>query len=96
MQPMAAADVARIVAETAVSPAIDGVLEMAGPERTGLDEFVGRVLAARNDSRPVVADPQAGYFGIPIEETSIVPVGESRIGDITLKEWLNSSSQAGL
>jgi hypothetical protein len=44
----------------------------------------------------VVADPQAGYFGIPIEETSIVPVGESRIGDITLKEWLNSSSQAGL
>ena len=96
MQPMAAADVARIVAETAVSPAIDGVLEMAGPERAGLNEFVGRVLAARNDSRPVVTDPQAGYFGIPIEETDIVPMGESRIGDITLKEWLNSTSQHGL
>ncbi len=89
MQPMAAADVARIVAETAVSPAIDGILEMAGPERAGINEFVGRVLAAREDSRPVVVDTHAGYFGIPIEETSIVPVGESRIGDITLKEWLN-------
>lgn len=92
MQPMAAADVARIVAETAVSPATDGVLEMAGPERAGLNEFVGRVLAARNDSRPVVIDTEAGYFGIPIEETSIVPVGETRIGDITLKEWLNLTS----
>jgi uncharacterized protein YbjT (DUF2867 family) len=92
MQPMAAADVARIVAETAVSPAIDGVLEMAGPERAGINEFVGRVLAAHNDSRPVVVDTQAGYFGIPIEETSIVPLGESRIGDITLKEWLNVTS----
>ena len=92
MQPMAAADVARIVAETAVSPAIDGVLEMAGPERAGINEFVGRVLEAHNDPRPVVVDTQAGYFGIPIEETSIVPVGESRIGDITLKEWLNVTS----
>ncbi|MET4619055.1 uncharacterized protein YbjT (DUF2867 family) [Arthrobacter sp. 2762] len=92
MQPMAAADVARIVAETAVSPAIDGVLEMAGPERAGINEFVGRVLAAHNDSRPVVVDTQAGYFSIPIEETSIVPLGESRIGDITLKEWLNVTS----
>jgi uncharacterized protein YbjT (DUF2867 family) len=96
MQPMAAADVARIVAETAVSPAIDGVLELAGPERAGLNEFVGRVLAARNDSRPVVIDTEAGYFGIPIEETSIVPVGEFRIGDITLKEWLSSTSQHSL
>jgi uncharacterized protein YbjT (DUF2867 family) len=93
---LAAADVARIVAETAVSPAIDGVLEMAGPERAGLNEFVSRVLAARNDSRPVVIDTEVGYFGIPIEETSIVPVGETRIGDITLKEWLNLTSQHGL
>jgi hypothetical protein len=40
----------------------------------------------------VVIDTEAGYFGIPIEETSIVPVGETRIGDITLKEWLNLTS----
>jgi uncharacterized protein YbjT (DUF2867 family) len=81
MQPMAAADVARIVAETAVSP--------AGPERAGINEFVSRVLAAHNDPRPVVIDTEAGYFGMPIEETSIVPLGETRVGDISLKEWLN-------
>lgn len=89
MQPMAAADVARIVAETAVSAAINGVLEMAGPERAGINEFVSRVLAAHNDPRPVVIDTEAGYFGMPIEETSIVPLGETRVGDISLKEWLN-------
>ncbi|WP_426303228.1 SDR family oxidoreductase [Arthrobacter sp. R-11] len=89
MQPMAAADVARIVAETAVEPATNGVVEIAGPERAGINEFVARVLAAHNDPRAVVIDIEAGYFGMPIEETSIVPLGDARIGNISLKEWLS-------
>lgn len=91
MQPMAAADVARLVAEAAISPALNGALEIAGPERAPMNEFAQRVLSAKGDPRPVIADPGAGYFGIPIKETSIVPVGDARIGEISLEQWLNTN-----
>lgn len=92
MQPMAAADVARLVAEAAMSPALNGAVEIAGPERAPMYEFGKRVLSAKGDSRTVVADTNAGYFGIPIQETSIVPVGEAIIGKKSLGEWLSETA----
>jgi uncharacterized protein YbjT (DUF2867 family) len=88
MQPVAAADVARVVAEAVTAPAADGVVEVAGPERARTDELVARVLAARGDGRRVVADPDAGYFGLTVDDTSLVPLGRAHIGEITLGEWL--------
>lgn len=52
------------------------------------------VLNAKGDPRTVAVDPDAGYFGIPIEETSIVPVGEARIGEKTLDQWLQESTNS--
>ncbi|MCC2031710.1 SDR family oxidoreductase [Microbacterium allomyrinae] len=87
MQPVAAAAVARAVADAAVAPAA-GVVEVAGPERASIPSLVGRVLVAAGDSRPIVVDESMGYFGRDVDQTSLVPVGEAIIDSVTLEEWL--------
>ena len=60
-QPVASADVARTVAEVATGAPLDGMVELAGPERLRFDEFIRSALAAQGDEREVVADPEATY-----------------------------------
>jgi uncharacterized protein YbjT (DUF2867 family) len=93
-QPIAADDVAAIVAEVALAAPRSGIVEIAGPERAPLDEFVARYLKAVGDPREVVSDPEARYFGGRVEEHSLVPLGEARLGRIGFDEWLRCS-QAG-
>ncbi|GHJ47673.1 LysR family transcriptional regulator [Catellatospora sp. TT07R-123] len=88
MQPIAADDVAAALAEAATEPPVGGAVDIAGPERYGQDEFVRRFLAAEHDTRTVVTDPAARYFGALLEETSLVPLGEARLGAISLADWL--------
>jgi uncharacterized protein YbjT (DUF2867 family) len=90
-QPIAADDVAAIVADVALAPPRGGILEIAGPERAPLDEIVARHLKALGDRRTVVRDPEARYFGGRVEERSLVPLGEARLGRIGLDEWLRRS-----
>jgi uncharacterized protein YbjT (DUF2867 family) len=73
-QPIAADDVATILAEIAVDAPIDGVFEVAGPDQFRLDELARSTLAERHDSREVVTDPTAPYFGAILSEGSLVPV----------------------
>jgi uncharacterized protein YbjT (DUF2867 family) len=93
-QPIAADDVASIVAEVALAPPRNGILEIAGPERAPFNEIVARYLKAVGDPRQAVSDPEARYFGGRVEERSLVPLGEARLGRIGLDEWLRRS-QAG-
>jgi uncharacterized protein YbjT (DUF2867 family) len=94
-QPIAANDVARIVAEVALAPPQNGIVEIAGPERAPFNEFVARYLKAVGDRRAVVRDPEARYFGGRVEERSLVPLGEARIGLVGLDEWLRRSPAGG-
>jgi uncharacterized protein YbjT (DUF2867 family) len=90
-QPIAADDVAPIVAEVALAEARNGIVEIAGPERAPFNEIVARYLKAVGDPRQVVSDPEARYFGGRVEERSLVPLGEARRGRIGLDEWLRRS-----
>ena len=69
----------------------NGIVEIAGPERAPFNEIIARYLKAVGDSREVVADPEARYFGGRVEERSLVPLGEARLGRIGLDEWLRRS-----
>jgi uncharacterized protein YbjT (DUF2867 family) len=93
-QPIAADDVAANVADVALAPPRNGIVEIAGPEQAPFNEIVARYLKAVGDPREVVSDPDAQYYGSRIEEYSLVPLGEARLGRIGLDEWLRRSKAA--
>jgi uncharacterized protein YbjT (DUF2867 family) len=93
-QPIAADDVAAIVADVALAAPRNGIVEIAGPERAPFNEMVARYLKAVGDPREVVCDPEALYWGGRVEERSLVPLGEARLGRIGLDEWLRSKARA--
>ena len=93
-QPIASDDVAAIVADVALAAPRNGIVEIAGPERAPFNEIVARYLKAVGDAREVVRDPEARYFGGRVEERSLVPLGEARLGQIGFDEWLRRSQAA--
>jgi uncharacterized protein YbjT (DUF2867 family) len=93
-QPIASDDVAAFVADAALAAPRNGIIEIAGPERAPFNEIVARYLKAVGDPREVVRDPAARYFGGRVEEHSLVPLGEARLGRIGFDEWLRRSRAA--
>jgi uncharacterized protein YbjT (DUF2867 family) len=93
-QPIAADDIAPIVAEVALAAPRRGIVEIAGPERASFSEIVARYLQAVGDPREVVSDPEAASWGGRVEAHSLVPLGEARLGRISLDEWLRRSQTA--
>ncbi|MDR6758104.1 uncharacterized protein YbjT (DUF2867 family) [Mycoplana sp. BE70] len=93
-QPIAADDVAAVVADVAIAAPRSGIVEIAGPERAPFNEFVARYLKAVGDPRAVVSDSEAQYYGGRVQEHSLVPLGEARLGRIGFDEWLRRSQAA--
>lgn len=91
-QPMAAEDVAASLARVAVGPPANDIVEIEGPEGFRLDAFIRRVLAATHDPREVVTDPQAGYYGIPVDEDTLVPGDGASRGAIRIDDWLRENT----
>ncbi|MER2267358.1 SDR family oxidoreductase [Methylobacterium oxalidis] len=89
IQPMLSDDVAAALAEIALGPPVDGMVEIAGPEAFPLDALVRRVLVAAGDEREVVTDPKAPYFGVVLEERSLLPGPEARLAPTGIDAWLN-------
>jgi uncharacterized protein YbjT (DUF2867 family) len=87
MQLVAADDVAATVAELAVGPPADGVVELGGPEALAVDAWARRLFAATGDRRTVVGDPHARYFGTELKGGELTPGDGARIGAIGFDEW---------
>ncbi len=92
MQPIAADNVAAAVAEAALGQPIGGMIEVAGPDRIRQDELVRQFLSATGDSRKVVTDDNAGYFGIEVNDQSLVPGDNPRLGPTHYADWLKRST----
>ena len=92
-QPIAADNVAAIVAEVALAAPRNRIVEIAGPERAPFNEIIARYLKAVGDPREVARDPEARYWGGRVEEHSLVPLGEARLGHIGLDEWLRVAAK---
>jgi uncharacterized protein YbjT (DUF2867 family) len=93
-QPIASDDVAASVADMALAAPRNGIVEIAGPERRPFNEIIARYLKAVGDPREVIGDPKARYWGGKVEERSLVPLGEARLGRVSLDEWLRRSRAA--
>lgn len=90
MQPIASDDVAAAMADVALGAPINGIIEIAGPEKIGQAALVARYLAKMNDPRTVVPDAQALYFGAAINDQSLIPGPGARIGKINFETWFAS------
>lgn len=89
-QPVASDDVAAGLAEVTLAAPVNGVVELAGPERLSLDEFGRQYLAATKDPRKVVADIHARYFGAELDDRSLTPGSNPRLGSVRFEDWLRS------
>ncbi|KQQ11792.1 NmrA family transcriptional regulator [Methylobacterium sp. Leaf123] len=95
MQPIASRDVAQALAEAVVAEPVNGIVEIAGPERAPFAEFVGTWLGHRDDPRRIVVDPAAPYFGVPITDTTLTPGVNARIMPTRFDAWLTASTGNG-
>jgi uncharacterized protein YbjT (DUF2867 family) len=93
IQPMAADDVAVAVGRVATAPPANGIVEVAGPDQFRLDEFIRQGLTFRNDPRTVVADAAAGYFGIEVDDRTLVPGKDAQLGETHFEAWLTQSAK---
>ena len=88
MQPMASDDVAAAVADVALAEPVNGMIEIAGPDRIRQDELVRQYLSATGDARTVTTDEKAGYFGIAVNDQSLIPGDNPRLGPTRYADWL--------
>ena len=88
MQPIVSDDVAAALADVAVGEPLNGMVELAGPEPIRMDELVRRYLSANGDSRKVITDPHALYFGIKVNDQSLTPGEHPRLGATRFEDWL--------
>lgn len=91
VQPIASDDVAATLATIAVSPPVNGIVEVAGPERVSLADLVQRFLINTGDSRQVLADSNARYYGAVLNDQSLTPGANPRLGSTTFAEWFSRS-----
>jgi uncharacterized protein YbjT (DUF2867 family) len=87
-QPMAASDIAGMIADAALAAPVNDMIEIAGPERFTLDEPVRRVLAHDGDPREVIADPTAPYYDVQVSDDTLVPGLGARLGSTSLDWWI--------
>ena len=95
IQPIASEDVAAALADVAVAPPVNGTVEVAGPEAMPLDELVRRFLRGTRDTRKVVPDVRARYFGGLLSDRTLTPGENARVGAIRFEDWLGRSTVEG-
>lgn len=91
-QPISSDDVAAAVANYTLAQPRNGVVEIAGPERVRMSHLVQRYLKATLDSRKVVEDAQASYFGAQIDDDTLMPGAGAHLGSIGFDAWLARST----
>ena len=91
MQPIVSDDVAAALADVAINAPVNGMIELAGPELIRQDELVRRFLSAHRDPRKVTTDVHALYFGIELNDQSLTPGDNLRIGPTRFEDWLSRS-----
>jgi uncharacterized protein YbjT (DUF2867 family) len=91
MQPIAADDVAAAMADVALAKPLNGTFELAGPEPIRQDDLVRQFLNATKDTRKVITDPKALYYGLTLTDQSLTPGEHPRLGTTRFEDWLRRS-----
>jgi len=94
LQPIAPDDVAAFVADAALAPPANATVEIAGPERIRVNDFARVYMDAHGDARPIVADAHTPFWGAELDDRSLTPGEQARLGKITYAQWLRDDAAA--
>jgi len=92
IQPMASDDVAEAVVVAALNAPANGITEVGGPEQFRMPDLIRTALTARGDTREVVADPAAGYWGVHIDERDLVPDAGATLFATRFEDWITEAA----
>jgi uncharacterized protein YbjT (DUF2867 family) len=96
MQPMVSDDVAAAMADIACQKPLNGMVEIAGPEAIRMDELVRRFLVASGDTRQVITDTNALYYGVAVDDQSLTPDPDARLSPTRFDDWLATAVEGQL
>ena len=88
MQPIVSDDVATVMADAALAEPLNGTVDLAGPEPIRQDDLVRQFLNATRDARTVITDCKAPYYGIAVNDQSLTPGDNPRLGPTRFADWL--------
>jgi uncharacterized protein YbjT (DUF2867 family) len=92
MQPIVSDDVADVVVDVALAKPLNSTIDLAGPEPIRMDELVRQFLSANGDTRKVITDARALYYGINVNEQSLTPGENPRLGTTRFSDWLSRAA----
>jgi uncharacterized protein YbjT (DUF2867 family) len=95
MQPIVSDDVAAALADVAVADPLKRTVDLAGPEKIRMDDLVRQFLVASGDTREVITDPQARYYGVAVNDQSLTPGDNPRLGSTRFEDWLANTLGLG-
>jgi uncharacterized protein YbjT (DUF2867 family) len=87
IQPIAADDVADAVSQHAMGSAINGMVEIGGPDKFPLADLVRTFLERIGDKREVIGDPDAPYFGAVLKTNDLVAGPDAHLGKLDFDAW---------
>lgn len=93
IQPIVSDDVASLLAKFTLGEPVNGTIDIAGPEAFSLQELGRKFLAAKQDAREVVLDPEEKYFGASLETDTLVPTGTAHLGTHRFEDWINPKAE---
>jgi uncharacterized protein YbjT (DUF2867 family) len=91
IQPVLSDDVVAALVNITLGEPANGTVDLAGPDRFRFDELMRQFLSANQDTREIVTDSQARYFGAKLDDQSLVPLGNSHLGSTRFEDWLSHS-----
>ena len=92
IQPISSEDVADAMADVVLGSPVNGTVEIAGPESGRLSDLVSVYLKQVQDTREVVIDAKSKYFGVELDDKSLMPAAGARIGSVKFSEWVKTAS----
>ncbi|MGO4437618.1 SDR family oxidoreductase [Rhizobium sp. RAF56] len=91
VRPVAADDVAEVLTELALDTPLNDTVELAGPEKFAFDELARMFIAANEDPRQVITDDRARYYGVELNDDTLLPHNLAHVGPMRFVDWLNLS-----
>lgn len=92
MQPIFSDDVADALVDLVLSPPVNGLVEIAGPEQIRISNAVEKYLRQIGDRREIVVDDKTKYFGALLDDKTLMPGAGVRVGKTAYSDWVRTAT----